>query len=64
LGYCITIPKPKRKVVFASYSNNILNHETKGFLKKYLFHAQYIMPYIFIQVNEGIAKFFTQSYGV
>jgi hypothetical protein len=40
---------------------------------KYLFHAQYIMLYILIQINEGIAKFFTlmdgrrsleQSYGV
>jgi hypothetical protein len=25
------IPKPKRKVILASYCNNILNHETKGF---------------------------------
>jgi hypothetical protein len=39
---------------------------------KYLFHAQYNMPYILIQVNEGITKVFTlmvespleQSYGV
>jgi hypothetical protein len=39
---------------------------------KYLFHAHYMMPNILIQINEGIAKFFTlmlkgpleQSYGV
>jgi hypothetical protein len=33
---------------------------------KYLFYDQYNMPYILIQVNEGIAKFFTleQTYGV
>jgi hypothetical protein len=31
----------------------------KGYLKKFLFHVQYNMPYILIQVNEGIAKFFT-----
>jgi hypothetical protein len=30
----------------------------KDFLK-YIFHVQYIMPYILIQINEGIAKFFT-----
>jgi hypothetical protein len=58
-GFCITIPKPRRKVVLASYCDNIFNHETKGFLKKYLFHVQYDMPYILIQVNEGVAKFFT-----
>jgi hypothetical protein len=31
----------------------------KDFLKKYLFHVHYIMPDILIQINEGIAKFFT-----
>jgi hypothetical protein len=31
----------------------------KGYFFKYLFHAQYNMPYILIQVNESIAKFFT-----
>ncbi len=58
-GFCITIPKPRTKVILASYCNNILNHETKRYFKKYLFHARYNMPYILIQVNEGIAKFFT-----
>jgi len=56
--YCITIPNPKRKAILALYCDNILNHETKGFFKKYLFHAQYNMPYILIQVNESIAQFF------
>jgi hypothetical protein len=28
-------------------------------LKKYLFHAHYIMSYILTFKNEGIAKFFT-----
>jgi hypothetical protein len=55
----MAIPKPIRKAVLASYYNNILNHETKGKFLKYLFHAQYNMPYISIRVNEGIAKFFT-----
>jgi hypothetical protein len=57
-GYCIAIPKPKRKAIFASYYN-ILNHETKGYFKKYLFHVQYNRPYILIHVNENITKFFT-----
>jgi hypothetical protein len=26
---------------------------------KYLFHVQYNMPYILIQINENITKFFT-----
>jgi len=30
----------------------------KNFLKKYLFHAHYIITNILIQVSEGIAKFF------
>jgi hypothetical protein len=55
-GFCIAIPKPRKKTILASYYNNILNHETKRYIFKYLFHAQYNMPYI---VNEGIAKFFT-----
>jgi hypothetical protein len=53
------IPKPRKKVVLTSYCDNILNHETNGFFEKYLFHVQYNMLYILIQVNEGIAKFFT-----
>jgi hypothetical protein len=57
--FFITILKPKRKTVLASYCDNILNHETKGIFLKYLFHVQYNMPYILIQINEGIAKFFT-----
>jgi hypothetical protein len=64
--------KLRKKAIFASYYDNILNHETKGYFLKYLFHAQYNMPYILIQVNESITKFFTlmvespfeQSYGV
>jgi hypothetical protein len=32
-GFCITIPKPRRKTILASYCDNILNHETKGFFK-------------------------------
>jgi hypothetical protein len=55
----MAIPKPKRKTILASYYNNILNHETKGYFLKYLFHVQYNMPYISIQVNESSAKFFT-----
>jgi hypothetical protein len=58
-GYYIAIPKLRRKTIFASYCDNILNLERKGYLKKYLFHAQYNMPYILIQVNDNIAKFFT-----
>jgi len=58
-GYYIAILKPKKKAIFTSYWDNILNHKTKGFFFKYLFHAQYIMPYILIQVNEGITKKFT-----
>jgi hypothetical protein len=58
-GFCITITKLRRKTIVTSYCDNILNHETKGYFFKHLFHAQYDMPYIFIKVNEGIAKFFT-----
>jgi hypothetical protein len=58
------------QAILASFCDNIVNHETKHL--KYLFHAHYMMPNILIQVNEGIAKFFTlmlkgpleQSYGV
>jgi len=31
----------------------------KDLKKKYLFRAQYIMPYILIQINEGSAKLVT-----
>jgi hypothetical protein len=31
----------------------------KNVFLKYLFHAHYMMPNILIQINEGIAKFFT-----
>jgi hypothetical protein len=58
-GEYIAIPKSRRKAVLASYYDNILNHETKGYFFKYLFHVQYNMPYILIQVNEGIAKVVT-----
>jgi hypothetical protein len=44
------------KTILASYYDNILNHETKGQFSKYFFHDQNKMPYIFIQVNDGIAK--------
>jgi hypothetical protein len=57
--YCIALAKPKRKAIFTSFCNNIVNHETKECFFKYLFHAHYIMPYILIQVNEGIAKVVT-----
>jgi hypothetical protein len=53
------MPKRRRKTIFASDCDNILNHETKGHLKIYIFHVQYIMLYILIQVNEGIAKLVT-----
>ncbi len=42
-----------------SFCDNIVNHETKYIFLRYLFHAHYIMPNILIQINEGIAKFFT-----
>jgi hypothetical protein len=58
-GYCIAIPKPKKKAILTSYCDNILNYETKGYFLKYLFHAQYIMPCILIQINESIAKLVT-----
>jgi hypothetical protein len=45
--------------MLTSYCDKILNHETKGYFLKHLFHAQYIMPYILIQLNEGIAKLVT-----
>jgi hypothetical protein len=70
-GYCITLAKPKRQAILTSFCDNIINHETKYFKKKYLFHAHYMMLNILIQGNEGIVKFFTlmlkcpfeQSYG-
>jgi hypothetical protein len=36
----------------------LLDNNTKTFLK-YLFHPQYIVLYILIQINEGIAKLIT-----
>jgi hypothetical protein len=65
-GYYIALTKPRKKVVPTSFCDNIVNHETKELKKKYLFHVHYIMPNILIQINKGIAKFFTfeQSYGV
>jgi hypothetical protein len=46
-GYYITIPKCRREKILTSYCNNILNHETKGDVKKYIipcsiYHALYI----------------------
>ncbi len=58
-GYCIALVKLRRKAIPRSFCDNIINHETKEFLLKYLFHAHYIMSDILIQVNESIAKFFT-----
>jgi hypothetical protein len=51
--------KHKGTKIPASFCNNIVNLEIKEFKKKYSSHAHYIMPNIFIQINEGIAKFFT-----
>jgi len=51
------MPKRKRKAILTSYCDNILNHETKGHI--YILHVQYIMLYILIQVNEGVAKLVT-----
>jgi hypothetical protein len=70
--YCITLAKPKRQTIFASFCDNIVNHETKKCFLKYLFHVHYMMLDILIQGNEGIVKFFTlmlegpleQNYGV
>jgi hypothetical protein len=42
-----------------SFCNQIINHETKEFFLRYLFHVHHIIPNIFIEVNEGITKFFT-----
>jgi hypothetical protein len=58
-GYYITLTKPRRKAIPTSFCNNIVNHETKEVFLRYLFHAHYIIPNILIQVNEGIAMFFT-----
>ncbi len=57
--YFIALAKPRRKTIHTSFCNNIINHETKDFFKRYLFHVCYVMPDILIQVNESIAKFFT-----
>jgi hypothetical protein len=57
-GYCIALTKLRRKEVLASFCNNIINHETnKCFLNIYSMVT--ISCQIMIQVNEGIAKFFT-----
>jgi hypothetical protein len=53
----MTIPKHKRKTIPTSYYDNILNHETNGHI--YIFHVQYIMLYILIQIIECIAKLVT-----
>jgi hypothetical protein len=58
-GYCIALTKPRRKAIPTSFCDNIVNQETKNIFLRYLFHAHYIMPNILIQINEGIAKFFT-----
>ncbi len=58
-GYCITLPKPKRKLIPAPYSDNNLNHDTNKYLKKNLFHVQYIMPYVVIKINGDIAMLVT-----
>jgi hypothetical protein len=50
---------PRKKTIATSFCDNIINHETKYCFRKYLFHAHYIMLEILIQINEGIAKFFT-----
>jgi hypothetical protein len=57
-GYYRALTKPRRKTIPTSYWDNIINHETKDFLNKYLFHAHYIMIDILIQINEGNAKVF------
>jgi len=42
----IAIPKPRRKAILTSYCDNILNHETKGFINKKIpcsiYHALHI----------------------
>jgi len=58
-GYCITLEKTRKQALFTSFCDNIVNHETKECLLKYLFHVHYMMLDILIQENEGIAKFFT-----
>jgi hypothetical protein len=71
-GYYIPLTKLRRQAIPTSFCNNIVNHGTKECLFKYLFHAHYMKPNIFIQGNEGTAKFFTlmlegpfeQSYGI
>jgi hypothetical protein len=58
-GYYIALSKPKREVIPKSFYDNIINHETKDFFLRYLFHVHYIMLDILIQADEGNAKFFT-----
>ncbi len=55
----MALTKPKRKVIPTLFCDNIVNFETKKFFSRYLFHVHYIILDILIQVNEGIAKFFT-----
>jgi hypothetical protein len=50
----MALAKPRRQAIPTSICNNIVNHETKEFLKKFLFHAHYMMANISIQENEGI----------
>jgi hypothetical protein len=58
-GYCIALPKPRKKLILAPYCDNILNHDTNEYFKKYLFHVQYIMPYVVIEINGDIAMLVT-----
>jgi hypothetical protein len=58
-GYYIALTKPRRKAIPTSFCNQIVNHETKELFLRYLFHAHHIIPNTLIQVNGGIAKFFT-----
>jgi hypothetical protein len=58
-GYYIALAKPRRKAMPTSFCNQIINHETKELFLRYLFHVHHIIPNIFIEVNEGITKFFT-----
>jgi hypothetical protein len=39
-GYCaIALTKPKKKTLPTSFYNNIVNHEIKYFLRRYLFNV-------------------------
>jgi hypothetical protein len=45
-GYYIALTKPGRKTIPTSFCNNVVNHETKEFIKKIipcsLYHARHI----------------------